>query len=103
MVIVFSAPLPVATTPFPTKFNVVARVDRADPSSLTVTPDVNALPSWVRFPVKFISPPTSRLYWATVVPIPTLPDVKDILYAVVPKPTFQGFTRTTVLPTPAAP
>ena len=44
-VIVFSAPLPVAATPFPTKFKVVACVDKADPSSLTVTPDVNALPS----------------------------------------------------------
>ena len=103
IVMVFSAPLPVAATPFPTKFSVVACVDRADPSSLTVTPDVNALPSWNRLPVKFILPPTSRLYWATVVPIPTLPDVKDILYAVVPKPTFQGLTRTTVLPTPLHP
>ena len=84
MVIVFSAPFPVAATPFPTKFNVVACVDKADPSSLTVTPDVKAAPSWVKLPVKFILPPTSRWYWATVVPIPTLPDVKDILYAVVP-------------------
>ena len=100
---VFSAPLPVATTPFPTKFNAVACVDRADPSSLTVTPDVNALPSWKRLPVKFILPPTSRLYWATVVPIPTLPDSNEILYAVVPIPTFHGFIRTTVFPTPAAP
>ena len=41
IVMVFSAPFPVAATAFPTKFNVVARVDSADPSSLTVTPDVN--------------------------------------------------------------
>ena len=45
IVMVFSAPFPVAATPFPTKFNVVACVDKADPSSLTVTPDVNAEPS----------------------------------------------------------
>ena len=40
IVIVFSAPDPDATTPDPTKSNVVATVDNALPSSLTVIPPV---------------------------------------------------------------
>ena len=57
----------------------------------------------VNIPDILALPPTSSACRATVVPIPTLPDSKVILNAVVPKPTFQGFIRTTVLPTPAAP
>ena len=38
IVIVFSAPVPLATTPAPAKLRVVARVDRALPSSLIVIP-----------------------------------------------------------------
>ena len=45
IVIVFSVPLPVATTPVPAKFIDVARVDKVVPSSLTVMPDSNAAPS----------------------------------------------------------
>ena len=40
IVMVFVAPVPDATTPDPTKSNVVATVDNALPSSLTVTPPV---------------------------------------------------------------
>ena len=36
IVIVFVAPVPVAVTPAPTKFNVPNAVDKADPSSCTV-------------------------------------------------------------------
>ena len=38
IVIVFSTPVPLATTPSPTKLRVVARVDNATPSSSTVIP-----------------------------------------------------------------
>ena len=38
MVIIFSAPDPVAWTPAPTKSSVVAIVFKAEPSSLIVTP-----------------------------------------------------------------
>ena len=38
IVIVLVAPVPVATTPEPTKFKIVPVVDRALPSSCTVTP-----------------------------------------------------------------
>ena len=37
IVIVFVAPVPLATTPAPTKLSVVAAVDKDDPSSCTVT------------------------------------------------------------------
>ena len=42
IVIVLVAPLPVASTPDPTKFKVVAAVDKDDPSSCTVRelPDI---------------------------------------------------------------
>ena len=36
IVIVFVEPVPLATTPLPTKFNVEAAVDKAEPSSCTV-------------------------------------------------------------------
>ena len=39
IVIVFVAPLPDAVTPAPTKLNVVAEVERDDPSSCTVIAD----------------------------------------------------------------
>ena len=42
IVIVFSAPVPDATTPVPTKFNVVADVDNALPSSSIVIPPPDA-------------------------------------------------------------
>ena len=59
IVIVFVAPLPDATTPVPTKFNIVASVAKDEPSSCTVillppTDSVGVEAYTIRTPLKIL-------------------------------------------------
>ena len=66
IVIVFSAPVPEATTPAPTKFSVVAAVDNAPPSSLTESE---------------LPPPPPEIVIVFVAPVPdaTTPDPTKLI------------------------
>ena len=54
-------------------------------------------------PVILTSPLTSKVCVAASVPMPTSPASKEISYANVPTPTFQGLTATTVVAIPTLP